>query len=112
MSVRSVFRRFWRVRHAVDRFAAVLFILILLALYILCYPNRPSGTPYGVGLLLLLLLFNCFDRIATEFKWPVWLAVAIYLLTWCLAAFGLFYICYWSYVLCATSPVLKVMIFS
>ncbi len=101
MSLGAVFKRVW------DRYGMPIFPLALLALYILCYLSRPSqrnADPYGGSVLILVLLFNYLSRRARKSKWPVWLAVALYLLSFGWAAFGFFYVCYWSYVLYPPQP--------
>ncbi len=101
MSLGAVFRRLW------DRYGRPISALALLASYILCYVSRPAQRntdPYGGSVLILLLLLIYLSRRARKCKWPVWLAVALELLSLGWGAFGFFYVCYWSYVLYPPQP--------
>lgn len=100
MSVRSLFARWSRPQCPGYDYTMPVILLILLVWYIPWYFSLPpgyDGDPYDMGVVILMLLFNYVDRLASWFKWRA--AAAIHVLNWGWLIFALFYLVYWSRVL-------------
>ncbi len=104
MGIRSIFTPHPEAVSPAYRYGMLIFILVMLAWQVEWYVTlRPDYDydPYGTGVVLLMALLG---HLASAFKWPKRVTVALCVLALSWSLFGLFYLIYLSPVLYPSPP--------